>query len=225
VTPEGVQGWDRYAGMNNNPVVYTDPSGHKPMPPHHNIVIPIPGRDPTLTTELEKTSAGGIPDLTSWLLTAMSKDATSPTAVALAKANNEGYKVEAYNVWIDSVKGGSAWDYKVELNNAKITTIKLGNQILSYDTLANIHYGFVSRASGFSSLELQAGAGTAQILSHTLEKSYYSTYFDAPQDNLMIRIGVWMYDTYGDQTLTEDMLNQAFKQFGLGGNSSGNKRK
>ncbi|MDX9993403.1 MAG: RHS repeat-associated core domain-containing protein [Anaerolineales bacterium] len=25
---QGVQAWDRYAGMNNNPVKYTDPSGH-----------------------------------------------------------------------------------------------------------------------------------------------------------------------------------------------------
>ena len=28
LSSQGVQAWDRYAGMNNNPVKYTDPSGH-----------------------------------------------------------------------------------------------------------------------------------------------------------------------------------------------------
>jgi RHS repeat-associated protein len=28
IVPPGVQGWDRYAAMNNNPVRYVDPSGH-----------------------------------------------------------------------------------------------------------------------------------------------------------------------------------------------------
>jgi RHS repeat-associated protein len=28
VESQGVQAWDRYAGMNNNPVRYNDPSGH-----------------------------------------------------------------------------------------------------------------------------------------------------------------------------------------------------
>ncbi len=28
IVPPGVQGWDRYTAMNNNPVRYTDPSGH-----------------------------------------------------------------------------------------------------------------------------------------------------------------------------------------------------
>ncbi len=30
IVPAGVQGWDRYAYVNNNPVKYTDPSGHRP---------------------------------------------------------------------------------------------------------------------------------------------------------------------------------------------------
>jgi RHS repeat-associated protein len=28
IVPPGVQGWDRYAAMNNNPIRYLDPSGH-----------------------------------------------------------------------------------------------------------------------------------------------------------------------------------------------------
>ncbi len=30
---QGIQAWDRYAGMNHNPVRYNDPSGHHALPP------------------------------------------------------------------------------------------------------------------------------------------------------------------------------------------------
>ena len=36
IIPEDIQGtqaWDRYAGMNNNPILYNDPSGHHVVPP------------------------------------------------------------------------------------------------------------------------------------------------------------------------------------------------
>ncbi|MBK8821714.1 MAG: RHS repeat-associated core domain-containing protein [Anaerolineales bacterium] len=41
IVPAGVQGYDRYAFVNNNPVRYTDPSGHWPWPSGNQIQFNI----------------------------------------------------------------------------------------------------------------------------------------------------------------------------------------
>ncbi|MBN1536942.1 MAG: RHS repeat-associated core domain-containing protein [Anaerolineales bacterium] len=43
IVPQGVQGLDRYAYVNNNPVKYTDPSGHAGnVPPQFWLSFTIP---------------------------------------------------------------------------------------------------------------------------------------------------------------------------------------
>ena len=78
---------------------------------------------------------------------------------------------------------------------------------------ANIHFGFVGSASGFSSDALLNGAGMAQIMGGTSSLSFIWTGFDSPYDAAAIKVGIYLYERYGNVALTEDMLREALQQF------------
>ncbi len=206
--------WDRYLFVLGNPGKFIDPDGHNPTsPPIFPLVdIPIPERT-DLEVELAKKSNEEKPNLTDWLLSTMMENQASETVSVLEEANATFQKPVAYYAWAETVRGGGPWDFKVELRKFAVSTIQLGDYFLPFDTLANIHFGYEGRAVGFSYFELQAGAGVAQIFGNTSDWGYFKSYFDAPMDNLMIQIGGWLYDEFGDKNLTEGMLNSAFDKF------------
>ena len=39
--PRNVAAWDRYADVENNPLRYTDPSGHRVAHPPHQVIRPL----------------------------------------------------------------------------------------------------------------------------------------------------------------------------------------
>jgi RHS repeat-associated protein len=56
IIPGGIQGYDRYAYVNNSPIMFTDPSGHKCMPEDgcSGIRYPRPAQQPPLTENGKK---------------------------------------------------------------------------------------------------------------------------------------------------------------------------
>jgi RHS repeat-associated protein len=58
ITPRGAQGLDRYAAMNNNPVKYSDPSGHDPWwddpSLNHTVANPVYGSTEQLHVDMVK---------------------------------------------------------------------------------------------------------------------------------------------------------------------------
>jgi RHS repeat-associated protein len=62
---QGVQAWDRFAYTNNNPVRYTDPTGHDVGCPGRDLSNCVPAKNtsnpsPTQTPTLQKTAAAGL---------------------------------------------------------------------------------------------------------------------------------------------------------------------
>jgi hypothetical protein len=161
-------------------------------------------RDPQLASTLTTSP----PDLTSWLEKTMKANAAGGIAQTLRNANAGSWedKVAAYLGWTAMVKGGAPWDYKVELRQAGIQAVVLGGRSFSFDVVANIHFGYVGRASGFSADELLFGAGVAQILDGTSDWEYWRSYFDDPQDQFAILLGIWLFE-HPDMTL-EDAIDQ-----------------
>lgn len=119
--------------------------------------------------------------------------------------------------WAALVKSGGPWDYKVELNQQGLRTIELAGAEYKFDVLANVHFGYVGRASGFSSEELLAGAGMAQIMGGTSDWSFAWSYFDDPIDQAAISVGMYLYDEYGQYglELTEAMLQEALALYNV----------
>jgi len=91
----------------------------------------------------------------------------------------------------------------------------------SYEVVANIHYGYVGKAAGFTDIELLAGAGMAQLKDHLLDPVLegkdpnrdaigpLGTYFDEPEDQAAIQIGIDLYSKYG-LLITVDEFREAF---------------
>jgi hypothetical protein len=249
---QGVQAWDRYAYVNNNPVRYSDLTGHcifgldtaicvelilhliaevlvtdladgrfdtlrNAQTTVNTTASALMGspfsnyRDPTLATAL---GGGGTPDLTSWLVNTMTANASGPIAAILNRANSGGLadKYAAYMGWAAMVKGGGPWDFKPDLSKAGVSTVILGGHSFGFDIVANIHYGFVGAASGFSLNELLLGAGAAQLASGTSSWSYAGSNFDDPRDQAAIWLGFWLYGQYGID-LTIDQFVQAIDQY------------
>ncbi|MDH5606783.1 MAG: polymorphic toxin type 44 domain-containing protein, partial [Anaerolineae bacterium] len=163
---------NRWMYVQGNPVNYTDPSGKSPsdgdgyVPPNHR-------------------------DLTSWLYREMYANANSAEARSIRETIDLSQKINdlskgkgigiwaggialsklvwsiAATDWISLVKDGARWDFKDQIYDKMKKTIMLCHQVecewFEYSVPGNIHYGYVGRASGFSSGILHGGASYAEI--------------------------------------------------------------
>ncbi len=159
----------------------------------------------------------GTLDLTDWLLSQMEANARGEIAQTLRQANQGGpdEQYAAMVAWTALVKGGGPWDFKVDLTLKGFENVHLAGEWYFYDIVANIHYGYVGRAGGFSTDALLNGAGVAQITSRTSDWSYWWSRFDDPADQAAILVGIYLWEQYRDQDLTEDMLREALRRYDL----------
>ena len=157
----------------------------------------------------------GTTDMTAFLVGQMNENANGAIARSLALANSGGLddKIAASIGWAALVKGGGPWDFKVDFRQRGSTQIQLAGGSYRFDLAANIHFGFVGRASGFSSDALLNGAGIAQIMDGTSSLSFLWNRFDSPYDAAAIQVGIYLYDMYGNVSLTEEMLRKALELF------------
>lgn len=237
---QGVQAWDRYAFVNNNPLMYTDPSGHCTdladcmtqtlVGAALAIMAPIltwtekpfsEYRDEWINAELTTTTPGSSPDITNWLVDTLNENASGPIVATLKDANSGGV-VEKYSAlvgWQSMVEPGAPWDYKVDFAVNKVNNIIIGGQEFSAEAVANITFGYLGRASGFSANTLYKGAGGAQAISDllssgTIHTEDFRTFFDQPLDHNDIEFGIYLYDSLGGKPLTLDYLKEAIGLYG-----------
>jgi len=136
-------------------------------------------------------------------------------------------KALAYIMWIEMVKTDAPWDFKRPILEAQGEFAWGGENIRMccdwywYEAVANVHYGYVGRAAGFTSLELKAGAGAAQYQEYRNAEWYrekiaegeigWHTYYDEPEDQAGIRIGL---DLYNEGTsLTPEKFCEVFDRW------------
>lgn len=110
------------------------------------------------------------------------------TAVSGYFANNE--------------REGGAWDYKGVVGWDTIKLVKMDknskpnvNTYAIYgEDIGNIHYGYVGRTF-YPAWMLRSAAGLIQILSNGVNISQFNSYFDDPNDQLSINMGINYFDT------------------------------
>lgn len=123
-------------------------------------------------------------------------------------------KVDAYKDFYNQVHDGATWDHKnyVSENLGGKIELVAGLEV-DFDVYSNIHYGFIGRSAGFDSNILLGGAGAQQIISAMKPDSKTEThlewapdFFDDPRDQAAIRIGMELYDTYGEDFTTDNFI-------------------
>jgi len=207
--PVNPQALNRYSYVLNNPLRYTDPTGHR---------------------EDEGTGYEPDPnywlDLTLWLVSEANYDALL-FEVQLIRLNNAignsgqhgaGNKAFAVHMWIQLVQDHGPWDFKVMVERELGQTIRLGDYWFEYSTAGNILYGFNGAAAGFSLQGLHAGAGAAQVLDHLSRGAELGPpvmFFDTVDDYYAVEFGYQLYKkAYApDSKMTVSEFNALLVQY------------
>ena len=171
--------WHLYVYCANNPINYTDPSGHK----SYDIKS-------KLDAEMKKNAK--------WMYDyALKQKEKYPTVIGFGKSKSLRIQstkgtVNILTKFVSKVKTGGDWDLKGKKKWKPRTygasNFKYDNYKFSAADVGNVHFGYVG-AVIFNRTTLCMGAGMYQIYSGTSDFKYISSYFDDPRDTECIKIG------------------------------------
>lgn len=145
-------------------------------------------------------------------------------------------RIIAWDLWIQMVKTGAPWDFKIPIRE-KYSGYEWGGEYIQmccsqyqYEAVANIHYGYVGRAAGLGNYELKVGAGLANYWDHLLKpilndqppnegyvrrirrgEVWLHTFYDDPEDQASIQIGLDLYNR--NVSLTPEAFCNVFNRW------------
>ncbi|MFZ2190466.1 MAG: CARDB domain-containing protein [Candidatus Magasanikiibacteriota bacterium] len=210
-----------YIYVKNNPLKYTDPSGEEEKIQENECFICY-----DVTSDLiYKLKNNGQEmyeehnqDLLAYYNALKKADEIpwwNPTAKLGEKLSADlVYEVERANTYLNfynHVKPGGDWDYKIEdfarFGKDPVEIADVNDSRILYDTMGNINFGYTGKAAGLPAWMLRSGAGAAQIVVGTSKTEWYNSYFDDPIDQMMINVGITLYEKYGTN-IDEKKLNK-----------------
>jgi len=158
-----VLGANLFAYCDNEPVLGSDPSGHKAV------------------------------DITTKLLKLMKANALKFAAYMTKEILLRGLTVglaNSFKYFFNNSKSGGAWDLKrlKDWQLSKEDWFVFKGRTLRFDDPGNIHFGYVGSVM-FPITILRMGGGIYQVYSGTSSRSYRWTFFDDPRDSSMILFG------------------------------------
>jgi len=161
---------------------------------------------------LPENATNGV-DVTYWLYNEMVHNANTRYTKLMRRYNYifgfDYLTMKADAMWLfkNAVDYEAPWDFKISFNKKLIQEVTIANTPVRMDMVANIHYGFVGSAAGFSRLELFVGAGIAQYNNpETRDQGRWYSFFDDPFDTASIDVGSVLYDAYGSEMSYKDYL-------------------
>ena len=129
-------------------------------------------------------------DITNKLNNAMKNNANT-----LKEYKDKNGFLNATEYFVEKVRPQGDWDFKSqkEWNLDPETLYLYDGEILRYDDIGNIHYGYVGRVLFSENILLMAG-GAVQIYTKTAKLSYSNSNFDDPRDQWAIQFGCDIWD-------------------------------
>ena len=203
-TGHGVMSYNMYSYCQNNPVMYSDPSGKSLTGLFiayfiSMLAIVVGGSYCAATVKNPPYKPDKIPDNSDVVdISEKLDDAMKDNAQELKDYSNEHNFIDTTLYFVDKVKPGGDWDFKAQeewtLNSS--TTYSYNGLTLRYDDIGNIHYGYVGRVLFEESTLLRAG-GMVQIYTHTSRWYFCNSNFDDQHDQWAIGYGSFLWDEGG----------------------------
>ena len=227
--PANPQSLNRYSYVLNNPLRYTDPTGHAECVDEECnwVVHPVSGKiiqrrpDPSIPPvvtythgEMVANAQGGVMRLLQSLHRAHSNYSYSPSAAAAVKT-------DALALFGYMVRQGGPWDPKPDIGEEYGFSQQIGDDWYYYDIWGNIMFGYLGTAAGFSESGLLEGAGLEQIGSSMgyaiteWDSSYLPRRepgtsglraWDDPVDQVTTQIGINLWNAYSLDVTPMDII-------------------
>jgi len=194
--PGNPQALNRYAYVTNNPLRYTDPSGHANEEDAGSTYDPNYWKDLLLWLIREANGNAALFE------TLLMRHLNSNTLKLLGPPISLISKGLGYHVFVQLVRNEAPFDFKHAILEKLGDRIRLGSEWFEYSTPGNILYGFFGGAAGFSLDELHGGASAAQVLDASYRGSELGplvapdgalTLLDTPDDYYAIDFGYRLY--------------------------------
>ena len=214
--PASALGFDRYAYAYNNPLNYTDPSGHFPELP--------PNDGPCLDGNCDFNPPDEQVDMTEWLVNELANQAQviqQDDQAHLDQCISGGNSFECYIEFVGYLYGshldwfGNYGKYDIKRGMKEIyggAVVLCGNEGCSwvdYSTPGNIMYGYLSAVRGVSQTASWIAGGILESLDNEkVNWGYSSSWFDNPGDKAAVDFGYQLFEIYGND-LTVDEFKEA----------------
>ncbi len=199
-TGHGILGNNMFAYCNNNPVMYSDPSGNLPDDrllqnalscKYGNGKFYMLGCYHNHHDGHDNPNPKEVVNITRELNDAMVENSLSYIQET-SGTGNYNILYEFYN----RAKDSGEWDLKDRWDLSSDKIYVYGTKTLRHDDIGNIHFGYIS-AQVFDSSIAHLGAGANQFFKGNYKLKWISTWFDDPRDYEMIDYGYKLFHTYG----------------------------
>ena len=220
--PANPQSFNRYSYGYNNPVKYSDPSGH--------IACDVLGTEQCSDdgSFIDAPAEEGIQyDLTSWLGSEMLANLFSeelnlviefmrmesdPQIAGLMAAGGGSGFLAAQGAWFELTRDYGIWDLKREMEDVIGKAVVLCGETscgwFDYSVPGNIHYGFLAAAAGIPREESYWAAGLLELVGGLFgdgDPGDFNTRYENPADKAAVDLGYDLFDTHGYGFVPNDL--------------------